>query len=72
MKILTSPDASPGDNGTSWSKELEVFLGRDLREPFLLALGERLYFLFFEGGTNPVDFQPLGLFRSNLENSYSA
>ena len=29
------------DNGTSWSLELEVFLGRDLREPFLLAMDER-------------------------------
>ena len=29
------------NNGTSWSLELEVFLGRDLREPFLLAMEER-------------------------------
>jgi len=55
---------SSGDNGTSWSLELEVFLGRDLREPFLLAMDERVYFFFFEGGVNPIDFEPLGLFRS--------
>ena len=73
------------DNGTSWSLELEVFLGRDLREPFLLAMEERfpsdlnshqsttvnsephlsrVFFFFFEGGVNPVDFEPLGLFKS--------
>ena len=65
------------DNGISWSLELEVFLGRDLREPFLLAMDERspsepsssntfsrVYFFFFEGGVNPIDFEPLGLFRS--------
>ena len=24
----------------------------------------RVYFFFFEGGVNPIDFEPLGLFRS--------
>ena len=62
-----------------------MFLGRDLREPFLLAMEERfpltstvnqstkvnsephlsrVFFFFFEGGVNPVDFEPLGLFKS--------
>ena len=61
-----------------------MFLGRDLREPFLLAMEERfpsdlnsqpvnhsqqstdvsrVFFFFFEGGVNPVDFEPLGLFK---------
>ena len=49
--------------GSSWQLETEIFLERDLREPFLLAMGDRLFFIFFEGGVNPVDFEPLGLFR---------
>ena len=49
--------------GTSWQLETEIFLERDLREPFLLAMGDTLFFIFFEGGVNPVDFEPLGLFR---------
>ena len=24
----------------------------------------RVYFFFFEGGVNPIDFEPLGLFKS--------
>ena len=54
---------SSGDGGATWDMEQTIFLGRDLREPFFLPIGHRLVFSFFEGGTNPVDFEPLGLFR---------
>jgi len=54
---------SSGDNGTTWDMETSIFLERDLREPFLLTMNHKLYFFFFEGGVNPVDFEPLGLFR---------
>ena len=30
----------------------------------VLPLSSRVYFFFFEGGVNPIDFEPLGLFRS--------
>merc|ERR1719369_707327 len=56
--IVSSPD-----NGTSWDMEANLFYGRDLREPFFLAIDGKLLFSFFEGGTNPIDFEPFGLFR---------
>jgi len=54
---------SSGDGGTTWDMEKTIFFGRDLREPFFLPIDGKLVFSFFEGGTNPVDFEPFGLFR---------
>merc|ERR1719309_154825 len=31
---------------------------------FFISMDDRLIFSFFEGGTNPIDFEPLGLFRT--------
>lgn len=54
---------SSRDNGTTWDMETTISFGRDLREPFFLPIDGKLIFSFFEGGTNPVDFEPFGLFR---------
>ena len=54
---------SSGDNGTTWEVETTLYYGRDMREPFFLSINGRLVFSFFQGGTNPVDFEPFGLFR---------
>ena len=32
-----------------------------------LTIDDRLYFSFFQGGINPVDFEPLGLFRMEMQ-----
>ena len=54
---------SSGDNGSSWDLEASLYYGRDMREPFFLSINGRLVFSFFQGGTNPIDFEPFGLFR---------
>ena len=58
IHLVSSPD-----DGVSWDWEATLYYGRDLREPLLLSLDGRLVFSFFQGGTNPVDFEPFGLFR---------
>ena len=40
-----------------------VYNSRDLREPLFLSIDGKLIFSFFQGGTNPIDFEPFGLFR---------
>ena len=54
---------SSGDSGASWDHEATLFFERDLREPFFLSIEGKLIFSFFQGGTNPIDFEPFGLFR---------
>ena len=47
----------------NWDFEASLFYETDLREPMFLSMEDTLFFSFFKGGTNPVDFEPLGLFR---------
>ena len=54
---------SSGDSGATWEHEATLHFGRDLREPFFLSIDGKLIFSFFQGGTNPIDFEPFGLFR---------
>ena len=54
---------SSGDSGASWDHEATLYFERDLREPFFLSIEGKLIFSFFQGGTNPIDFEPFGLFR---------
>ena len=46
------------ENGTDWEKELEVFIGRDVREPFLIPIDEKLHFYCFGAGTKMTAFEP--------------
>lgn len=54
------------DFGQTWEHETTLFFGTDLREPMFLTLNDKLYFSFFQAGTNPIDFEPLGLFRIRM------
>lgn len=58
MHVLSS-----GDLGASWTYETSDFLGADLREPHFLSLGGRLFFHFFEAGTDRFSFEPKRLWR---------
>lgn len=58
LQLVSSPDM-----GGSWDWEASLYLGTDLREPMFLSINDTLYFSFFQAGTNPVDFEPLGLYR---------
>ena len=58
LHLVSSPDM-----GESWDWEATIYLGTDLREPMFLSINNTLYFSFFQAGTNPVDFEPLGLYR---------
>ena len=42
----------------------ERFLSQFMTVAVLPFFISRIYFFFFEGGVNPIDFEPLGLFRS--------
>ena len=50
--------------GASWTHELTIERGRDLREPRLLSWGGKLFFYFFEAGANPLDFAPGRIFAT--------
>lgn len=55
---------SSSDFGSTWTHELTVKLGTDVREPTLLSYGGRLIFKFFEGGTNPLAFEPKAIWMT--------
>lgn len=46
------------ENGTDWNKELEIFMGRDVREPFLIPIDGKLHFYCFGAGTRMTAFEP--------------
>ncbi len=45
-------------DGISWEEELSLFLGRDVREPFLIEIENELHFYCFTAGTQLTSFQP--------------
>jgi hypothetical protein len=45
-------------DGLHWDKELEVKLGTDVREPFLLLTNDTLRFYYFKAGTSMTSFSP--------------
>lgn len=55
---------SSSDQGTTWTKEHEIALGTDVREPYLVSFGGQLHFYFFQAGTDPLAFQPQFLFHT--------
>jgi hypothetical protein len=52
LLILSSEDRE------TWTHEHTVHVGADLREPRFLVYKGRLFFYYFEAGTNPVAFEP--------------
>lgn len=52
MYILSTSD------GTTWNNELELFPGRDVREPFMIVLNDTLHFYCFAAGTSMTSFSP--------------
>lgn len=64
-----SPDSamnvvSSGDGGATWTKELEVALGSDVREPRFMRVGGALTLVFFQGGVEPTRFEPKAMWRT--------
>lgn len=52
MYIISSAD------GSNWKKEMEFFVGRDFREPFLIPIDGKLHFYCFAAGTKMTSFEP--------------
>ncbi len=50
--IISSAD------GKEWRKEKEIFIGRDVREPFLIPIDGKLHFYTFGAGTKMAAFEP--------------
>ena len=59
-RLYVVSTARPGD---PWTLETSVETGRDVREPFLLSLGPRLFLYFAELGATAHTFEPQGLWR---------
>lgn len=49
---------SSDDLGLTWKAEATVFMETDMREPLFLSLNGRLFFYFFEAGTDRFSFEP--------------
>jgi hypothetical protein len=49
---------SSGDLGQSWTFEHTIYLQTDMREPLFLSIGGRLFFHWFEAGTDRFSFEP--------------
>lgn len=52
MYIISSAD------GSNWKKEMEFFVGRDFREPFLIPIDGKLHFYCFAAGKKMTAFEP--------------
>ena len=59
MFVVSSPDM-----GQTWTKELTLHADRDMREPFFVAVDGKLFFYYFEAGTNPIDFEVSRMLRT--------
>ncbi len=55
---------SSTDSGVSWQFEHEISIGADVREPRFLSLNGQLWLIYFEAGVNPVQFEPLAMWRT--------
>lgn len=45
-------------DGSEWRQEMEIFIGRDVREPFLIPIDGKLHFYCFGAGTKMTAFEP--------------
>jgi hypothetical protein len=54
---------SSEDDGFNWDFETRIALGTDVREPRFLSIGGELQLIFFEAGTDPLQFEPRALRR---------
>lgn len=52
MYIVSSSDCK------TWQKEFEIFNGRDIREPYLIAINDTLHFYYYTSGTQMTTFKP--------------
>lgn len=57
LYVLSSLD------GLKWDFEMEVYLETDLREPQLTVINNQLQFMYFKGGSNPLEFKPSSMNR---------
>ncbi|MFT4969659.1 MAG: hypothetical protein ACI9O4_001408 [Chitinophagales bacterium] len=61
LYILSSTDF------TTWELEKEIYLESDLREPRFYQKDDRLFFMFFKGGTKMFKFEPQGIYNCYLD-----
>ena len=58
---------SSSDEGATWDFEHELALGSDVREPRFLSFEGMLQLIFFQGGTDPLAFEPQAIWRTFRE-----
>ncbi|MBI3554639.1 MAG: hypothetical protein HY074_00065 [Deltaproteobacteria bacterium] len=56
--------ASSADFGKTWIHENTIFMGSDMREPFLLSFKGRLVLTFFQAGRKATAFEPKFMWRT--------
>ena len=49
---------SSNDMGATWDFETKIHIGADMREPRFLSFNKKLQLFFFEGGIDPLAFEP--------------
>ena len=64
MEIISS-----SDGGASWEHEATFALNTDAREPRFHQLNGRLFFTFFEAGTNVIAFEPQAIWRTEFKST---
>jgi hypothetical protein len=60
---VTSTASIEANQTFTWQMEQLIQLERDAREPYFLSMQGKLYFYFFQAGTNPIAFQPNQMWR---------
>ena len=55
---------SSEDGGVTWTHESTFEVGADVREPRFHQVNGTLHFTFFEGGVNPIAFEPNRIWRT--------
>ena len=58
---------SSADGGKTWRHEARLALGSDKREPRFFIVDGVLKLMFFQGGTNPLAFEPQRIWVSELQ-----
>jgi hypothetical protein len=53
----------------TWTKELELFTGSDVREPFLIEINNAMHFYYFEAGQSMTAFEPKFISHFILNNN---
>lgn len=62
--FVVSAELTDSFASLNWEEEQMFHVDDDMREPHFLSIGDRLWFSFFQAGTDPIAFQPNSIWRT--------